>query len=57
MPLTRIGRYVAVSPALERWLTRRGELLGVAALVIIGVALIALAPAKQSRERTSAAVA
>ncbi len=32
----------------------RGELLGVAALVIIGVALIALAPAKQSVERTSA---
>jgi hypothetical protein len=35
----------------------RGELLGVAVLVIIGVALIALAPAKQSVERTSAAVA
>jgi hypothetical protein len=35
----------------------RGELLGVAALVIIGVALIALAPAKQPVERTSAAVA
>jgi hypothetical protein len=33
----------------------RGELLGVAALVIIGVALIALAPAKQSGERASAA--
>src|ERR1700686_2007650 len=29
----------------------RGELLGVAALVIIGVALIALAPAEQSEER------
>jgi len=35
----------------------RGELLGVAVLVIIGVALIALSPAKQSVERTSAAVA
>src|SRR6059036_3012519 len=35
----------------------RGELLGVAVLVIIGVALIALAPAKESVERTSAAVA
>ena len=40
-----------------RNLIPRGELLGVAALVIIGVALIALAPAKQSEERTSAAVA
>ncbi len=33
----------------------RGELLGVAALVIIGVALIALAPAKQSGDLASAA--
>jgi len=33
----------------------RGELLGVAVLVIIGVALIALAPGKQSVERESAA--
>ncbi len=33
----------------------RGELLGVAALVIIGLALIALAPAKQSGELASAA--
>ena len=32
----------------------RGELLGVAALVVIGVALIGLAPAKQSKERDSA---
>jgi hypothetical protein len=32
----------------------RGELLGVAVLVIIGVALIALAPRKQSVERESA---
>src|SRR6266852_2873207 len=32
----------------------RGELLGVAALVIIGVSLIALAPAKQSLEQASA---
>jgi hypothetical protein len=35
---------------------QRGELWGVAALVIIGVALIVLAPAK-SAERVSAAVA
>jgi hypothetical protein len=35
----------------------RGELLGVAALVVIGVALIVLAPAKQSDERESAAAA
>ena len=34
----------------------RGELWGVAVLVIIGVVLIALAPAKQSGERVSAAV-
>jgi len=33
----------------------RGELLGVAALVIIGVALIVLAPAMQSGEQPSAA--
>jgi FtsH-binding integral membrane protein len=32
----------------------RGELLGVAVLVVIGVALILLAPAKQSEERVSA---
>src|ERR1700724_4792002 len=32
----------------------RGELLGVAVLVVIGVALIALAPGKQSVERESA---
>ncbi|MGH9780974.1 MAG: DUF6632 domain-containing protein [Candidatus Acidiferrales bacterium] len=31
----------------------RGELIGVAALIIIGVALIALAPAKQPVERIS----
>jgi hypothetical protein len=35
----------------------RGELLGVAALVIIGVTLITLAPAKQSLERASTASA
>src|ERR1700687_1209107 len=35
----------------------RGELLGVAVLVIIGVSLIALAPAKRSLEQVSAAVA
>jgi hypothetical protein len=33
----------------------RGELVGVALLVVIGVALIALAPAKQPAERASAA--
>jgi hypothetical protein len=38
-----------------RNLIPRGELLGVAALVIIGAALIALAPANQSVERVSAA--
>ena len=32
----------------------RGELLGVVALVIVGVALIVLAPAKPSSERVSA---
>jgi hypothetical protein len=40
-----------------RNLIPRGELWGVAALVIIGVALIVLAPANQSGERTSAAAA
>jgi len=40
-----------------RNLIARGELWGVAALVIIGVALIVLTPAKQSGERVSAAVA
>jgi hypothetical protein len=35
----------------------RGELLGVAALVVIGVALIALAPAKPPVEQTSVAAA
>src|SRR5712691_7115564 len=38
-----------------RHLIQPGELWGVAALVIIGVALIVLAPAKQSGERASAA--
>src|ERR1700704_1819444 len=37
-----------------RNLIARGELGGVAVLIIIGVALIALAPAKQSRELASA---
>ena len=37
-----------------RSLIPRGELLGVLALVIIGVALIALAPAKPSAERAYA---
>jgi drug/metabolite transporter superfamily protein YnfA len=40
-----------------RNLIPRGELVGVAALVIIGVALIALAPAKQPVERVSTVVA
>ena len=35
----------------------RGELIGSAVLVVIGVILIALAPAKQSSERVSAAAA
>jgi len=39
-----------------RNLISRGELWGVAALVLIGVALIVLAPAKQPVERVSAAV-
>jgi hypothetical protein len=34
----------------------RGDIWGVPVLVIIGIALIALAPAKQSGERVSAAV-
>ena len=38
-----------------RHLIARGELLGVAALVVIGVALIVLAPAEQSTQRVSAA--
>ena len=38
-----------------RNLIPRGELWGVAALVVIGAALIVLAPAKQSVERVSAA--
>ena len=37
-----------------RNLIARGELVGVAVLIIIGVALIALAPARQSRELASA---
>jgi hypothetical protein len=37
-------------------LIARGELVGSAVLVVIGVALIALAPAKKSGERVSAAV-
>jgi hypothetical protein len=40
-----------------RNLIPRGELVGVAALVIIGVALIVLAPEKQLGERVSAATA
>jgi hypothetical protein len=37
-----------------RNLISRGELLGVAALIVIGVALIVLAPAKQPAARASA---
>jgi len=37
-------------------LIARGELVGSAVLVVIGVALIVLAPAKQTVERVSAAV-
>ncbi len=47
------GAVMAVQAFQNR--IERGELLGVAALVIIGVALIALAPAKQSGELASAA--
>ena len=36
---------------------KRGELWGVAALVIIGIAMIVLAPAKQLKDRASAAPA
>jgi tryptophan-rich sensory protein len=39
-----------------RNLVQRGELIGVAVLIVIGVALIALAPAKQPVERVSEAV-
>jgi hypothetical protein len=38
-----------------RNLIARSELIGVAVLIIIGIALIALAPAKQSLERASKA--
>jgi len=38
-------------------LIARRELLGVATFVVIGVALLALAPAKQPVERASAVVA
>jgi uncharacterized protein DUF6632 len=40
-----------------RNLIARGELIGVAALIVIGVTLIALTPAKQSVERVSEASA
>ncbi len=39
----------------DRNIVARGELVGVAALIVIGVALIVLAPAKPSGERASAA--
>jgi drug/metabolite transporter superfamily protein YnfA len=47
---------VMAAQAYQKIIERR-ELLGVAALVVIGVALIALAPAKQSGELASAAAA
>lgn len=37
-----------------RNIVQRGELVGVAVLIVIGIALTALAPAKQSMERKSA---
>ncbi|MGA7078608.1 MAG: DUF6632 domain-containing protein [Terriglobales bacterium] len=46
---------MAVQASLN--LIPRRELMGVAFFVVIGVALIALAPARQSVERVSAAVA
>ena len=39
--------------AFRHWIAR-GELVGVAALIVIGVALIALTPAKQPVEKASA---
>jgi hypothetical protein len=39
-----------------RNLIARGELVGVAVLVVIGVAVIVLAPAKQAVERVSAPI-
>jgi hypothetical protein len=48
------GAVMAVQASLN--LIQRRELVGVAFFVIIGVALIALAPAKQPVERVSAAV-
>src|SRR5207302_11221140 len=47
------GAVMAVQAFQNR--IERGELGGVALFAIIGVALIVLAPAKQSRERASAA--
>jgi hypothetical protein len=48
---------VVMGTQAYRGLVQRGELIGVAALVVIGVALIVLAPARQSVERVSAVVA
>jgi hypothetical protein len=39
--------------AFRNWVAR-GELIGVGVLIVIGVALIALAPARQATERTAA---
>lgn len=41
--------------ALRNWVAR-GELIGVAALILIGIALIGLAPTKQPIERASSVV-
>jgi hypothetical protein len=46
---------VMATQAFENMIQRR-ELFGVAALAIIGVALLALAPPKRSVERVSVAV-
>jgi Family of unknown function (DUF6632) len=48
---------VVMGTQAYRGLVQRGELIGVAALVVIGVALIVLAPARQSVERVSAVIA
>ncbi len=48
---------VVMSYQAFRNLVARGELIGSAVLVVIGVALIALAPAKQTVERASTVVA
>ena len=51
-----IAHAAVMAVQASRNMIPRGELVGVAALIIIGVALIALAPAKQFVERVSAAI-